>query len=114
MDKHILVDLFAEDRAHEEFLLALLGNPSLLEHDRFTSLLWAITHLDEELEARPSIANLPEQDLAHLANDIRRFYDRLASEWLAYVEHLKSDYPYLFSLVLRTHPFQKHPSAIVS
>jgi hypothetical protein len=24
MDKHILVDLFAEDRAHEEFLLALL------------------------------------------------------------------------------------------
>ncbi len=97
-----------------EFLLTLLGNPSLLEHDRFTSLLWAVTHLDEELEARPSIANLPEKDLAHLANDIRRFYNHLASEWLDYVEHLKSNYPYLFSLVLRTHPFQEHPSAILS
>ncbi|MBU2008837.1 MAG: hypothetical protein KJ624_03145 [Chloroflexi bacterium] len=97
-----------------EFLLRLLGNPSLLEHDRFTSLLWALTHLDEELEARPSTANLPEKDLAHLANDIRRFYDHLASEWLDYVEHLKSNYPYLFSLVLRTHPFQEHPSAILS
>jgi hypothetical protein len=95
-----------------EFLLTLLGNPNLLEHDRFTSLLWAVTHLDEELEARPSFANLPEKDLEHLANDIRRFYDHLASEWLDYVEHLKSNYPYLFSLVLRTHPFQEHPSAI--
>ena len=36
------------------FLLTLLGNPVLLEHDRFTDLLWAVTHLDEELEARPS------------------------------------------------------------
>ena len=97
-----------------DFLLALLGNPNLLEHDRFTSLLWAITHLDEELEARPSVANLPEKDLAHLANDIRRFYDHLASEWLDYIEHLKTSYPYLFSLVLRTHPFQEHPSAILS
>ncbi len=97
-----------------EFLLALLGNPGLLEHDRFTSLLWAITHLDEELEARPSFTNLPEKDLQHLASDIRRFYNHLASEWLDYVEHLKSNYPYLFSLVLRTHPFQEHPSAILS
>ena len=31
------------------FLLTLLENPSLLEHDRFTDLLWAVTHLDEEL-----------------------------------------------------------------
>jgi hypothetical protein len=97
-----------------EFLLSLLGNPSLLEHDRFTNLLWAVTHLDEELEARPSFANLPEKDLQHLANDIRRFYNHLASEWLDYAEHLRSNYPYLFSLVLRTHPFQEHPSAILS
>jgi serine/threonine protein kinase len=58
-----------------EFLLTLLENPSLLEHDRFTDLLWAVTHLDEELEARPSITNLPEKDLEHLAADICRMYD---------------------------------------
>ena len=96
------------------FLLTLLENPNLLEHDRFTDLLWAVTHLDEELEARTSLISLPEKDLEHLAVDIQRMYDHLASEWLDYVQHLKSKYPFLFSLVLRTHPFQKHQSAIIT
>jgi hypothetical protein len=95
------------------FLLTLLENPNLLEHDRFTALLWAVTHLDEELEARVSLSDLPVKDLAHIAIDIRRMYDNLASEWLDYVMHLKLRYPYLFSLVLRTHPFQEHPSATI-
>jgi hypothetical protein len=97
-----------------EFLLTLLENPSLLEHDRFTDLLWAVTHLDEELEARPSLIGLPDKDLEHIAGDIRRLYDHLASEWLNYVQHLKSKYPFLFSLVLRTHPFQEHQSPIIT
>ena len=97
-----------------EFLLTLLENPNLLEHDRFTDLLWAVTHLDEELEARPSLTALPDKDLEHLAGDIRRMYDHLASEWLDYVQHLKSRYPFLFSLVLRTHPFQEHQSPIIT
>jgi hypothetical protein len=100
--------------AHREFLLTLLENPSLLERDKFTDLLWAVTHLDEELEARQSPDNLSAKDLEHIAGDIRRMYDHLASEWLDYAEHLKSNYPYLFSLILRTHPFQKHPSPVVS
>lgn len=95
------------------YLLTLLENPSLLEHDRFTDLLWAATHLDEELEARPSLKDLPESDLEHLAVDIQRMYDHLASEWLDYVQHLKSSYPFLYSLVLRTHPFQEHPSPVI-
>ena len=95
-----------------EFLLTLLENPSLLEHDRFTDLLWAATHLDEELEARPSVSDLPDKDLEHIAGDIQRLYDHLASEWLDYVEHLKTNYPFLFSLIVRTHPFQEHPSPV--
>ena len=97
-----------------EFLLTLMENPSLLEHDRFTDLLWAVTHLDEELEARMSLNDLPEKDVEHIAGDIQRMYDHLASEWLDYVAHLKLNYPYLFSLILRTHPFQEHPSPSVS
>jgi hypothetical protein len=96
------------------FLLTLLENPNLLEHDRFTALLWAVTHLDEELEARTSFTGLPETDLEHLAVDVQRMYDHLASEWLDYVQHLKSKYPFLFSLVLRTHPFQEQQSPIVT
>jgi len=97
-----------------EFLLTLLENPNLLEHDRFTDLLWAVTHLDEELDARTSLIGLPDKDLEHLAGDIRRLYDHLASEWLDYVQHLKSKYPYLFSLVLRIHPFQEQQSPIIT
>ena len=96
------------------FLLTLLENPNLLEHDRFTDLLWAVTHLDEELEARTSFIGLPDKDLEHLAVDIQRMYDHLASEWLDYVQHLKSKYPFLFSLVLRTHPFQEQQSPIIT
>jgi hypothetical protein len=98
-------------RSKRSYLLTLLENPNLLEHDRFTDLLWATTHLDEELEARPSLQDLPEADLKHLAGDIQRMYDHLASEWLDYVQHLKANYPFLYSLVLRTHPFQERPGA---
>jgi hypothetical protein len=109
LDLEKLRSFLAQKRA---FLLTLLENPNLLEHDRFTDLLWAVTHLDEELEARPSLVDLPDNDLEHLAGDIQRMYDHLASEWLDYVEHLKTKYPFLFSLVLRTHPFQEHPSPV--
>ena len=95
------------------YLLTLLENPNLLEHDRFTDLLWATTHLDEELEARPRLSGLPKEDLAHLAGDIQRMYDHLASEWIDHVQHLKAAYPFLFSLVLRTHPFQENRSPVV-
>jgi len=96
-----------------DFIMTLLGNPSLLEHDRFTDLLWAVTHLDEELESRTSFDNLPEADLKHLAGDIQRLYDNLASEWLDYVQHIQTNYRFLYSLILRTHPFQEKPSAVI-
>jgi len=95
------------------FLLRLLENPNLLEHALFTDLLWATFHLTEELEARPSLSNLPDADLEHISGDIERLYGHLAAEWVSYAEHLQSNYPYLFSLVARTHPFQEQPSAVV-
>ncbi|MDP2661161.1 MAG: hypothetical protein Q8R28_10585 [Dehalococcoidia bacterium] len=96
------------------FLLRLLENPNILEHDRFTDLIWAVFHLMEELDARPSLQHLPESDLRHIAGDLSRVYGQLACEWVSYVEHLKSSYPFLFSLVCRTHPLQERPSPMVS
>jgi hypothetical protein len=95
------------------FILELLANPGLLENDSFTNVLWAVTHLNEELSARSSFSALPQTDLDHLGGDVARAYGHLVVEWLEYVEHLKVKYPYLFSLVVRTHPFQEHPSAVV-
>jgi len=87
------------------FLLGLLQNPNLLEHDTFTDLLWAVFHLTEELAHRKDLKQLPETDYEHLAGDIKRAYGLLISEWIDYMKHLKSDYPYLFSLAMRTNPF---------
>lgn len=98
---------------HRSFLVGLLQSPILLEHQRFTDLLWAIFHLMEELEARPDLTTLTRADADHLAADTRRVYNQLAAEWLAYAQHLQHAYPFLFSLVVRTHPFQERPSAVV-
>ncbi len=95
------------------FMLRLLENPNLMEHERFTDLLWAVLHLEEELEARVSLTDLLPTDEVHLQVDVRRAYNALLAEWVLYVEHLKADYPYLFSLIVRTHPFQDAPSAVV-
>jgi len=111
VDFNSLRTLLLEKRS---FLLRLLENPNLLEHEHFTDLLWAAFHLAEELEARPSLNDLPEPDLEHITIDIQRLYSYLAAEWVAYVEHLKINYPFLFSLVLRTHPFQEYPSPVIT
>jgi hypothetical protein len=95
------------------FLLTLLANPNLLEHNRFTDLLWAVFHLTEELEHRPDLLVLPERDLAHLSIDIQRAYGKLIIEWIIYMKHLKSAYPYLFSLAVRRNPFDANASVIV-
>ncbi len=93
------------------FLLGLLENPNLLEHETFTELLWAVTHVAEELVYRDDLKGLPDADYAHLSNDIKRAYTLLIVEWLAYMKHLRSEYPYLYSLAVRTNPFD--PEATV-
>ena len=97
-----------------DFLLGLLKNPILLEHESFTDLLWAVFHLTEELAHRPDVTQLPASDYAHLSGDIKRAYVLLISEWLAYMEHLKDDYPYLFSLAARTNPFDPNVSVEIT
>jgi hypothetical protein len=95
------------------FLLGLLENPNLLEHQTFTDLLWAVFHLAEELAMRPDVRSLPEADYAHLAVDIKRAYSAVLLEWVSYVQHLKDEYPYLFSIVVRTNPFSSDASAVI-
>jgi len=95
------------------FLLGLLENPNLLEHESFTDLLWAVFHLTEELACRNNLRRLPITDYEHLSGDIKRAYVLLISEWLAYMKHLRDNYPYLFSLAARMNPFDPDASPIV-
>jgi len=92
------------------FVLGLLENQNLLEHASFTDLLWAVTHLTEELQFRASLKDLPPADCQHLSGDIKRVYGLLLGEWLGYARHLKESYPYMYSLVVRHNPFDPEAS----
>jgi hypothetical protein len=88
------------------FMLRLLENPNLLEHETFTELLWAVFHLTDELGARKKISKEYENDYCHMIIDLQRVYRLLTLEWIAYMHHLKNDYPYLYSFAIRTNPFK--------
>ncbi|MDD3247760.1 MAG: hypothetical protein PHF18_13065 [Methanosarcina sp.] len=102
---------FLEQRS--DSLLRLLENPVMLEHETFTELLMAVFHLKEELLNREELKGLPVSDLEHLEGDVKRAYSLLVYEWVAYMEYLKINYPYLFSLSMRTNPFDQEASAVV-
>ena len=88
-----------------DFMVRLLENPNLLEHESFTKLLRAVFHLT---------GRLPESDYAHLSGDMKRAYILIVREWLDYMEYQKSNYPYLFSLAMRTNPFDQDATPVVA
>jgi len=115
IDKPALQDLQEFLLQKRNFLLQLLENPNLLEHERFTDVLWAVFHLAEELAFRGDRINkLPSADYDHLRGDLKRAYSLVVSEWIAHVQHLRASYPFLFSLAARINPFSPNPSAIIS
>lgn len=99
--------------AKRDFLVRLLENPVLIEHEEFAETLLAIFHLAEELAYRDDLSHSPAADLKHLAGDIRRAYQSLVLRWLLYMEHQKEHYPYLFSLALRVNPFDPQASPVL-
>jgi hypothetical protein len=100
-------------REKGDMLLRQLENADIIENEAFAELLWAVVHLRDELAARPVFTNLPETDIAHLVNDVKRAYSLLTLQWTDYLQYLKTRYPFQFSLALRSNPFVENPSAVV-
>jgi predicted DNA-binding protein YlxM (UPF0122 family) len=98
---------------HRIFLLRIIENPTLLEHESFTELLLAVFHATEEFEARTDLLNLSKADEAHITIDLSRVYKLLISEWLDYLKYLSAHYPSLYSLAVRTNPINPKASAII-
>jgi len=98
----------------KRFVLGLLGNQALLEHEEFSELLWAVTHLAEELAVRESLDDIPTPDRIHINGDVKRVFTLLTHEWLEYVRHLQLQYPYMFSLAVRTNPLDPQAKAEVT
>jgi len=105
------LEVFLAER--RDFLLRLLENPMLLEHQSFTELLRAVFHLTEEISRRECLLGLPESDCGHIRGDVERIYRLLSLEWLSYMKHLHANYPYLSSLAIRTNPFDSGARVIV-
>ncbi len=89
----------------KSFLLALLLNPMLPEYEELTNLVWAAFHLAEELEHQEPLKDLTEADYEHVAEDVKRVYHLLLLTWMTFVNHMKANYPFLYSLAARNNPF---------
>jgi hypothetical protein len=115
IDKSSLSEIREFLLGKRSFLMRLLENPNLLEHERFTDLLWAVFHLTEELVFRGDLLqDLPETDYKHLNIDLQRAYSQLTIEWISYTAHLKESYPFLYSLAARVNPMNPQASPVVS
>jgi len=108
-----LEDLNVYLAGKRDFVIRLLQNPVMLEHETFTDLLRALSHLTEELSTRERLDTITDADSMHLTGDVQRAYGRLVKQWLNYMEYLKLDYPYLSSLAIRINPFDKKAKAAV-
>lgn len=91
------------------FLVNLLQNPNLLEHQTFTETIMSIFHIAEELAAR-DLKNLSNEDVEHTKTDLERAYNKLIFQWLSYMEYTKEHYPYFFLFAIRTNPFDEKAS----
>ncbi len=92
-------------RSRRDFFLRLLENPVMLENQTFTDLLQATFHLSDEISRRSDLGMLTTADSKHLAIDVSRVYQGLTLEWIRYMGYLYRTYPHLYSLALRTNPF---------
>jgi len=94
-------------------LMVILSNPALLKHEAFTDMIWAIFHLSDQLLARDRFDNLPDTDINHLNIDIERALRAILIHWIGYMKHVRTCYPYLFSLELRRNPINEDAEIIV-
>ena len=97
-----LAKLMADNKT---FLLNMLENSNLLEHDSFTDMIWAVFHVGDELRSRDDLTKLSEADINHISNDILRAYNAMINEWVNYMKYLNNEYPFLYASAVQKNPF---------
>ena len=103
---NIDLDHFAKEvNSNKPFLITMLQNPILLEHDSFTDLIKILFHLDEEFSSRFTTSKLLPEYKEHIKFDIERAYRLLVFEWVAYMKYLHENFPNLFAFSIDTNPF---------
>ncbi|MBN1555343.1 MAG: hypothetical protein JXA11_11400 [Phycisphaerae bacterium] len=90
--------------AKRGFLVNLLQNPNLLEHETFSESLMALFHITEELNTR-DLDHLSEEDRQHTKRDLERAYGLLIRQWVSYMKYTHAHFPYFFLFAMNTNPF---------
>jgi len=57
--------------------------------------------------------SLGSESREHFAGDFRCAYALLVQQWLDYLRFIKTTYPYLFLLAVRTNPFDADATPVV-
>ncbi len=107
MDLEYLAEIL---KAKRSFLVTLLQNPVLLEHEMFTGLVRNLFHLEEEFSTRLDVSRLSEKDRVHIKSDVEVVYNALIIEWIGYLRYLNNNFPNLFMFMTATNPFTKKDS----
>jgi len=92
---------------NKAFLLDLLENQNLLEHESFTDMLWAVFHVADELKSRGDLEKLSSVEVKHISEDMVRAYTAMVMEWISYIIYLKDEYPFLYATAIRKNPFSQ-------
>ncbi|MGL5615015.1 MAG: hypothetical protein ACRDD2_02125 [Sarcina sp.] len=89
------------------FLLSIITNPTLMEHESFSDMTIALFHLKEELQDIYINTDSICCDKEHIKQDIKVLYRLMAKSWASYMKHLKEEYPTLFVKAMTHNPFYK-------
>ncbi|MDP4146734.1 MAG: hypothetical protein Q8936_20025 [Bacillota bacterium] len=91
--------------SNKDIFVKFLENPYLTEHDTFTDLLQAVSHLYHEIRFRKNNNAFSEADMIHLREDAQRVYKYLSEEWLVYMDYIQNEYPFAYNLAIQNVPF---------
>lgn len=87
-------------------LLVIASNPTLLEHEAFTDMLWTVFHLNDELTFRTDKRGLAESDLAHLNSDAEAVLKQTLINRMCHLQFLQKEYPNLYLLEAHRNSFK--------
>lgn len=105
VDSTNLKNLKGMMNGNRTYLLNMLSNDNLLEHDSFTDMLWAVFHVGDELKSCHDIDKLTKDETLHIANDVHRAYSALIYQWIHYMRYLHREYPFLYASEIKKIPF---------
>lgn len=90
---------------HYAFILEIITDPVVLEHEEGVELLWSVSRLSDELN---SIIVGDKNSLATekiVIEEAKMLYRMLAIEWLDYMEFVQHKYPLYYKTLLHTNQF---------